>query len=146
MYFPSDFAKRICKRIKLYPKKDITHYQMRMGDEDRKIVKAATRMVGLHEMLQTFQNLATTMSFRDSLEAYEEMHLNKEQIESLEKIHNSTYNWIKGQLIDKILTKIDETNSAKEIKELTETITILVNGDGASVDASKIVSYIVNTS
>ncbi len=145
-YYPSKFAIRLCKRVSLYPKGDMRAYSYQKNDENYKVARKAKRMVERHDSLVTFQTLSTSMDFEEAMEAYEGIEISIEQSEVLKTIHASTFNWIKGKVIEKIVEKIEDTKSAKEIKELTETLIVLTAGETTEgLNSKKIMAYVVNT-
>ena len=98
-----------------------------------------------HMALIDFQNLSITTDLDGAMIAFDGIELNEEQKEVLGKIHSSTFNWIKGKVIEKIMGRIEDTSNTREIRDLTETIMSIVGEDSDSGISSKISAYIVNT-
>jgi len=99
-----------------------------------------------YDMLRDFQDLSISGTLEEALIAYEGEYLTEAQIEALGKIHESTNNWMKGELADTILTHLKETKNGKDIRELSQTLMSLMGMEGGDTSKmmKKIEAYVVN--
>ena len=131
-YFPTDFAKNLARQIEIFPMKDLDKYpEPYMVKKDKK--KEARKKYKLaHDQwgrMMEFQTLSVTSSFKESMFAYMGYEITKEQKKVLKVIHKTTALWMKGQLSDNLLDKISSSQSGREIKDLTQTMMILMGID-----------------
>ena len=115
--FPTETAKRIARKISLYPvieSIDITG----ITEEDNRKRNTAERVENL---LIEFQRLSVFNTFEDSIEIYEGLKLTDKMIEGLGKIYRITKPWVKGKLADKLLSSMDDAEE-KDIPNLVKSI------------------------
>ena len=67
-YFPTEFARKISKRVDLFPIKEIDNYDV---DDDRKSKRVKAREAhDKWERLAEFQNLSISGEFKEAIIAY----------------------------------------------------------------------------
>lgn len=143
-YFPTDFAKRLARRVSLYPRREIYDYDE--WSEDEKVIRRRNRALALHKALSEFQELSISCKLEESLVAYHDIELNEEQNGILKIIHESTASWVMGTLVQKLLTHIAASSTSKDTKELSEILMSIIKGDTeGGGNAQKFEALIIKT-
>lgn len=120
---PLEFAKKIAFTIGLW-KEDIGVNYPVIAERE--------------EELKTFQKMAISCSFKDSMIAYHGENFNEEIMLGLEIIHKATKSWLKGEVVGVLLNKMtDNRMQNKDFASSVEIIMDQLTGDSSSTGQKK---------
>ena len=121
MVFPSEFAKRLARSVKLHP------IDLALIRDKEKKANAVDEMFRMKE----FQQMSLYNSFEESMIIYLGIKLTKEQTAMLKIIHKSTGPWAKGFIAENLLGTM-----GLDSKATTENSKVLLDSlDGGLTEA-----------
>ena len=128
-YFPTDFAKEIGRKERLYPIKDLYEY------EGEKLKKMNTR----HMRLKQFQQICALGTYEEAVIIYKNVKLDEDQINSLKFIAETTPLQMQGMTVQSMIDIIQNRPTHKDyakILDLMMEVTGKKGGEGMEGSSS----------
>ena len=121
-YFPTDFAKEIGRKERLYPIKDLYEYD---GEKQKK-------MNARHMRLKQFQQICALGTYEEAIVIYKNIKLDKDQENVLRFIAESTPLQMQGMTIQSMIDVIQNRPTHKDYAKILDLMMEVTGKKGAT--------------
>jgi len=116
-YFPTEFAMRMAREVKLYPSKSIVDY---VGEEKNK-------MIHLDRMLIEFQRIAVLHGSEKAMQIYMLFDLNEKQEKTLKMIGDFAPLQVSGEAMESMMQIVKSQKGHRDYSRIVDALMEAIN-------------------